>query len=102
MAIFQNLLEIQREIMGFCWYFAVVVHTHTHSQRVAFADVFIVKDFDTALVILRACFFGKNPYIEDRTYRTYREGIRQQLQLLDERDFTTHRIGNNRLFNGGI
>ena len=100
MAIFQNLLEIQREIIGFCRYFAVVVHTH--SQRVAFADVFIVKDFDTALMIFRACFFGKNPYIEDHTYRTYREGIRQQLRLLDERDFTTHRIGNNRLFNCGI
>ena len=51
--VLQNVTEIQLEIMGFCMRFAVVVHTH--SQRVALANVFIVNDIGNALRILDAC-----------------------------------------------
>ena len=89
----QNVPEIHREIMGFCVHFAVVVLTH--SQRITYADVFIVGDVGSALKILGACFFGKHPYTEDRTYLG---DIRWQLRVRSDQDLSIYRFGNNRLF----
>jgi len=79
----QNVPEIHREIMGFCVHFAVVVLAH--SQRITYADVFIVGDVGSALKILGAFFFGKHPYTEDRTYLgDIRHAILQMLLKITE------------------
>ena len=83
MPMLQNVPEIHREIMGFCVHFAVVVLTLL--QRITFADVFIVGDVGSALEILGACFFGKHPYTEDRTYLgDIRHAILQMLLKITE------------------
>ena len=94
--VLQCVPELQREVMEFCNYFAVVVATN--SQRIRFADAFIVENIESAMIVVSACFFTKHPYVDDNAFLST---IWRRLGLTSDRPPTPCLIGNDRLYNCG-
>lgn len=91
---FQRIPEVLRDVMELCSLFAVVVLAHP--QRVHFADVLFVKDFESAMMVVGACLFTAHPYFDECAYRST---IRRRLRLTSDHWLTPYQIGNHRLYN---